>query len=107
MLLNESEYLKGARQLATNVLAEKGLDDGQRVDVLYETITAYELSQSNRDSLIKLLADLKTSYSQATDLAADLCGETELPNGVITKELAAWTMVASTIYNLDLAKTRQ
>ncbi len=107
IMLNESEYLKGARQLATNVLAEKGLDDGQRVGVIYETITAYELSQSNRDSLMKLLADLKASYGKATNLAADLCGETELPNGVLTEELAAWTMLASTIYNLDLAKTRQ
>ncbi len=107
IMLNESEYLKAARQLATNVLAEKGLDDGQRVDVIYETITACELSPSNRDSLIKLLADLRASYGKATDLAADLCGETELPGGVIAEELAAWTMLASTIYNLDLAKTRQ
>ena len=107
MMLNESEYLKCARQLATNVLGEKGLDDGKRVDAIYETITAYELSPSNRDSLLKLLSDLKATYGQSPDLAAELCGETELPAGVSAEELAAWTMLTSTIYNLDLAKSRQ
>ena len=107
IMLNESEYLKGARQLAKNVLAQGGLDDLQRIDAIYETITTYELSQSNRDSLMKLLADLKATYSDETELAVELCGDTELPNAVTTEELAAWTMLASTIYNLDIAKTRQ
>lgn len=107
IMLNESEYLKGARHLAKNVLGEKGLDDRQRIDVIYEIITAYELSQSSRASLVQLLTDLKATYGKATDLAAELCGETELPKGVVVEELAAWTMLASTIYNLDLAKTRQ
>jgi hypothetical protein len=30
----------------------------------------------------------------------------ELPSGVNASELAAWTILASTIYNLDITKTR-
>ena len=29
----------------------------------------------------------------------------QLPEGIAASELAAWTMVASTIYNLDITKT--
>ena len=40
-------------------------------------------------------------------LVADkLCDGAQLPEGVTTSELAAWTMLASTIYNLDVTKTR-
>ena len=41
-----------------------------------------------------------------SNLADELCKGVELHEHVSAAELAAWTMLVSTIYNLDITKTR-
>ena len=107
LLMNETEYLKAARQVALAALRQKGDDAGQGVGFVYETITAYQPTAEQRTALLGLLGELRANYADSPQLAADLCGDTQLPSEVRQDELAAWTMLASTIYNLDLTKTRQ
>jgi hypothetical protein len=49
---------------------------------------------------------LETIYRDDSSLADKLCEGVQLHEGVSTVELAAWTILVSTIYNLDIAKTR-
>jgi hypothetical protein len=107
MLLNEAEYLNAARHLALKMLTEPTTPAADRIGWIYETITAYEPTETQRELLLNLLADLETTYAGSPELAADLCGDAELPRHVSAEQLAAWTMVASGIYNLDLTKTKQ
>ena len=53
-----------------------------------------------------MVEDLETIYRDNSNLADQLCEGVQLHEGVSTAELAAWTMLVSTIYNLDITKTR-
>jgi hypothetical protein len=107
LLLNESEYLKAARHLALTMFEQPLEGKSDRIEWLFETITAYEPSQADRKVLEELLSDLEALYADSPQLAGELCGDLELPQGLSADQLAAWTMLASSIYNLDLVKTRQ
>lgn len=106
LLLNETEYLKAARHLAASTLASQS-DDQQRLSVIYETITAQLPNQEIEKSLLTLASDLEAMYTESPELATQMCAEMEMAEGVTETQLAAWTMVASAIYNLDITKTRQ
>ncbi len=43
-------------------------------------------------------------YRENPNLADQLCDGIVLPAGVSATELAAWTMLVSTIYNLDITE---
>ncbi|MEZ6119969.1 MAG: PSD1 and planctomycete cytochrome C domain-containing protein [Pirellulaceae bacterium] len=107
LLLNEAEYLKAARQLAARVLAESDSSAAEYVDALYEIITSQQASESQRQAFVQLQADLAATYAQNPDLAQQLCPDQATPREMNRSEWAAWTMVASAIYNLDVTKTRQ
>jgi hypothetical protein len=107
LLLNEVEYLKAARQLAVSVLGEGGSKPDALVDAIYETVTSQQLDDKGRDAFVQLFGDLQTLYQKSPELAAELCGDVELPKAVSREDLAAATMLASTVYNLDITKTRQ
>lgn len=105
LLLNESEYLRAARHLAHASLTESpSLRTEQRIAWLYETITSHLPDAKETKALHEAFEELKTLYAATPELAIDLC------EGVDTKDasrLAAWTMVTSALYNLDVTKTRQ
>lgn len=106
LLLNETEYLKAARLLATKILSTTA-DDRQRLNLIYETITAHLPDDPITQSLMELASDLRQLYQKSPELAAALCADATLPESVSAQEVAAWTLVASAVYNLDITKTKQ
>jgi hypothetical protein len=134
LLLNESEYLKASRHLASHTLSTT-TDDSQRLRLIYETITSHLPDPQIEHAFLSLANDLKEMYIQAPELAAQMCADSSAGNATeasdsLSKaansqaanssvsdgsvadssaqaELAAWTMVTSAIYNLDVTKTRQ
>ncbi len=107
LLLNEPEYLRAARQLAFNVLAAPESSSPGQIDVIVETVTSHLPTPSERQNYLKLVTDLSALYLSAPELAEELCENETPPEGVTMPEWAAWTMLTSTIYNLDVTKTRQ
>ncbi|MCA9184761.1 MAG: DUF1553 domain-containing protein [Pirellulaceae bacterium] len=107
LLLNEAEYLKAARQLAALVLGEQHDGAKQIVNAIYETITSQLPNDAERAALLKLATDLEKMYNQSPQHARDLCDVQAPPAGFTHAQWASWTMVASAVYNLDIAKTRQ
>ncbi|MEZ6097351.1 MAG: PSD1 and planctomycete cytochrome C domain-containing protein [Pirellulaceae bacterium] len=107
LLLNEAEYLKAARQLAAHILADQPDEPSQIAGAIYETITSRLPSDSEQAALLKLAADLEEMYNHSPQLARDLCDDQAPPADVTHARWGAWTMVASTVYNLDITKTRQ
>ena len=104
LLMNEHEYLKAARALAARVLRE---DPDERLAVAYETITAHRPDVVEAAALREALAGFEELYRENPALAGELVDGAGLPAGSTPGGLAAWTMLVSTIYNLDITKSRQ
>ena len=107
LLMNEPEFLSAARHLACQTIADRTLAAEDYVAALYETITSQLPDTRVTDALLKMVADLDTMYRDNPSLAEQMCDGLELPEGVEAPELAAWTMLTSSIYNLDITKTRE
>lgn len=107
LLLNEEEYLKAARHLAHNALADRSLKPAEILDLVHETITSRLPDAEDSKTYLDTLNDLKDLYSANPKLAAQLCEGVKLQKDLSQTELAAWTLLVSTIYNLDSTKTRQ
>ncbi|MGI9473788.1 MAG: DUF1553 domain-containing protein [Rubripirellula sp.] len=95
LLMNEKQYVLAANHLAKLVVsASEPQSDADRIDWLYETVTARKPTASERNEITGLLEDLRIYYSDRPQLALQL-GETSDANE------AAWTILASTVLNLD------
>lgn len=107
LLMNEPEFLKAARHLACRTIAGNALSAEDRLCLIYETITAQVPDKDEQAVFLQLVSDLESRYRSRQELADQLCDGVELPSGSSPAEVAAWTMLASTIYNLDITKTHQ
>src|SRR6056297_1578972 len=112
LLLNEPEYLKAARKLALLTLDQP---PEQRLDFIWETVTARLPDEQEKSVLTDLLDDLRDKYLADPALASKLCQGVEVSaSGVsaeksldqATAELAAWTVLGNLLYNLDVTKTK-
>jgi hypothetical protein len=107
LLMNEAEYLKAARHLTLRALADGSLSPAERLAVIYETITSRLPDAVEADALLALVDDLETMYAEKPGLADRLGQGSHRPDSISSSELAAWTMLTSAIYNLDITKTRE
>ena len=107
LLMNEQEYLKAARHLALTSLKNPVLSTEQRLNILHETITSQLPDPQEKATYLSLLKDLQTAYGGDKKLAAEFCEGIKMPTGLPQSELAAWTMLASTFYNLDSTRYHQ
>jgi len=106
LLMNETEYLKAARHLAHQTISDRSLSPADRLSAVCETITSRLPDADETETFLKMVEDLGTIYRENSDLANQLCEGVQLHEGVSSADLAAWTMLVSTIYNLDITKTR-
>jgi len=56
--------------------------------------------------LLQLVNDLRHTYGESSLMAQQLCTGLDLPESLPPAEVAAWTLLVSTLYNLDETKTR-
>jgi hypothetical protein len=108
VLLNDPTYVEASRVLAQSAIIEAGADAQARVRFLFRAVTSHRPSADE----IRILLDLaqrrldyyKKQPAQAAALIAT--GASKRANLEAT-ELAAWTVVASTILNLDQTITKE
>lgn len=95
LLMNEKQYVEAARLLAKRALEADGVTSvEQRMEWLYETVTARLPEQQETEEMVQLLADLTLYYDNEPELATQLTGSSDARD-------AAWTILASTMLNLD------
>ena len=104
LLMNENEFMKAAGQLAQKTLAQVSLNDEQKLLQIYETITSKLPDAEEKQILLRLIKDTKIYYKANPKEAASL---SSLVGGKATAELATWTMLVNSLYNLDITKTRE
>jgi hypothetical protein len=108
VLMNDPTYVEAARKLAERTLAQGGLTVDERIIFTFRLVTsrapkAEELSVLKR-VLERQLARYRSDPTAATKLLD--VGESPRDARYDVTETAAWTIVATTILNLDEAVTR-
>ncbi len=83
LLMNEPEYLKAARHLAHETIADRSLSPADRLAVLYETITSRLPDAGETEAFLKMVDDLETIYRDNSNLADQLCDGVQLQRGSI------------------------
>jgi hypothetical protein len=107
--MNDPTYIEASRVLAQRALAEGGKDVNARLAYAFRAATARKPSVEEVRVLRELLNQQQTRYRRDKDAASKLLkiGESAVDQKIDPSELAAWTMVTSTILNLDETITKE
>jgi len=107
-LMNDVQHVEAARALATRALSASVVDDTGRADWLFQTVLARAPEPSERDIVARTVATHRARYAADREAAATLVtqGDSRPPAHLEAVELAAWTLVANMLLNLDETLTR-
>jgi len=101
--LNDVQFVEAARYLAQRALKEAASEDAARLDFIGRRVLARPWKPAEQAVLRNSLAQLRGWYQAHPDQAAELLtvGETPADSQLDPRELAAWTMLANQVFNLD------
>jgi len=107
VLMNDPQYVRASRFLALRVLGEES-DRDERLDRMAKLLRGRPLSEQERLVVVNSLDQFRNIYDSdpqaAADLLVDEVNDTftiRPPAAIPAAELAAWTMVANQLQNLD------
>jgi hypothetical protein len=106
--LNDPQYFEAARHLGYRMLHEGGAEDAARLRYGFRLATGRPPCDSECTVLEESLAAQRAHYAKNDEAAKKTIsvGESPVPEDVPPPELAAYTMVANLILNLDEVLTR-
>jgi hypothetical protein len=100
-LWNDEQFVEAARVLAQRTLGEQG-DDAARLRCLFVRCTSRQPDADELESLALALERFRERYRGSLESAGALIAVGEAPVAELEPaELAAWTMIASGVLNLD------
>lgn len=102
-LLNDETYVEAARILAQTALQQSAGSNDDLIRWLFRRVLFRKASSLEVRQLSASLSDLKTVYSEDPELTKQLLRQGEQPfdKNLEPAELAALTVIASTLLNLD------
>jgi hypothetical protein len=108
VVMNDPTFVEASRKLAERVLLEGGPSTSQRIAYLWKLATAREPTVAEQQILSDLLQQMMVRYERDPEAAAALLqvGESPCHPSLAKSELAAWTIVANAVLNLDQVLTR-
>ncbi len=106
--LNEPLFVEASRQLATRTLRASTLNFDARLDAITLRLLGRQLAAPERAVVRRTLDAALATYQREPDAAKKLLavGESAADATLPPAELAAWTLVASQVMNLDEALTK-
>jgi hypothetical protein len=106
--MNDVQWVEAARALAERVIKEGGAKPEQRIDLMSRILLAHDPPPRMAEVLEGSLEHMKKHYAADPKAAHDLVsvGEKKSDSAIPAPELAAWTMVASEMLNLDEMVTK-
>ncbi len=109
VLMNDPTYVEAARFLAARMMTQGGKTAAGRVNFGFRLATGRIPDAQERAVLVDEAQESLADYRAHGDQAADLLsvGASPASSKLDSKELAAWTTVASIILNLDETITKQ
>jgi hypothetical protein len=101
--MNDVQWMEAARVLAQRVIHEAGPDTRRRINRMSEILLAHDPPAPMAATLEASLQQMQQHYAKDPKAAHSLVeiGETMRDASIPEPELAAWTMVASEMLNLD------
>ena len=108
-LMNDPTFVEAARHLAGQMLSNGGRSADDKIRAGYKRALAYEPDAERAQVLSEALASYREHFVQhpADAEALIAVGESPVDNTHSTIDLASYTMLASTILNLDEMITRE
>ena len=109
VLMNDPTYVEAARVFAERIMSEGGSRPDERIQYAYRRALARNASPEEAALLQELAVEQHRAFRNDEAAATALLGVGEAAAKTKTRsaELAAWTLVASTILNLDEAITKE
>jgi hypothetical protein len=107
-LMNDPQYFEAARQLGSRMLRQGGDTDAARLAYGFRLVTARPPAESERAVLTETLELQRLRFRANEDAArkAIAVGDSPVPTDVPPAELAAYTMTANILLNLDEVVTK-
>ena len=108
-LMNDVQYVEAARALAERVIREGGTTADERIDYAFRLVLARPPEAAESQVMLTQLRAHRTRYAAEEDAARKIIsqGETKpAADGPSASELAAYTLVANMVLNLDESLTR-
>lgn len=108
-LMNDTTYVEAARALGERMIREGGERAVDRVRYGFKLVLAYDPDLTRQQILLSGLSDYQAHFNQRAEDATALLavGDSNADPSIPETELAAYTMLASVILNLDEAITRE
>ena len=106
LLMNENEYFNAAKLMAQDLL-DRSLDQRETLKLAYEKTTFMEASNSRLDLMEQTLQEFRDHYATNPELRASLARDLDGVGIDERSNLAAWTMMAHSLLNLESVKNRR
>jgi hypothetical protein len=108
VLLNDPTYVEAARRFAERLMRAGGAGPEARITQAFRLATSRAPKPAERIVLLDLFDANRSAYRDDPEAALKLLqvGESPRDESLDVPELAAWTIVASTILNLDETVTK-
>jgi len=105
VLLNDPQYLEASRTLAERMIVEGGTAARDRITFAFRLLTSRHPDQTELELLEKLYSEMRDEYGKDKAAALKLLsvGEYRRNRTLDPSDVAAFTMVATTIMNFDEA----
>ena len=102
-LINDVQHVEAARNLAQRILKEGGAEDSARIRRAWRVVTARRPDGEEAQVVADALAGYRARFAKDAEAARQLIafGESKPDPGLAPAELAAWTLVANLLLNLD------
>jgi hypothetical protein len=103
LLLNETQFIEAARALAERTMHQGGIKPEDRIIYMFRRATARRPDAAEIAEVVSVYRDHLAEYSREVPAAKKLIavGEIQPDSKINPSELAAWTMVANLLLNLD------
>ncbi|MEZ6062518.1 MAG: DUF1553 domain-containing protein [Planctomycetaceae bacterium] len=107
-LMNDEQFIEASRRLAERIMKEGGTSDEDRAEFAFRLVTSRHPGDAERAVLMKVFAASLARYTADEAAAAELLnvGESPCDTSLNASQLAAWTMVANMLLNLDETITK-
>jgi hypothetical protein len=108
LLMNDITYVEAGRKMAERLMQEGGATRESRLDYAFRLALARAPKPAERKLLSETFEEARTRFRGNPAAAAELLkvGESPRDQSLDTTELAAWTVVASMVLNLDEMLTK-
>lgn len=107
--LNDTQFVEAARHFAERMIHDGGRTTDDRIAYGFRLATARRPSDTERTVLVDMLSDALERYKNNAESAKSLLavGESTRDEALEIAHHAAWTIIASSILNLDETLTRE